>query len=87
VRAGSKGEDLRPPKMWFTPLKGPKGEEYALMDYYGTRALTEEDVDRLIEDYYDERGWDPKTGIPTKEKLVELKLEDIAEDLSGSGRL
>jgi len=87
VRAGSKEEDLRPPKMWFTPLKGPKGEEYPLMDYYGTRALTEEDVDGLIEDYYDERGWDPKTGIPTKEKLVELKLEDIAEDLSGSGRL
>jgi len=87
VRAGSKTEDHYPPKMWFTPLKGPKGEEYPLLDYHGTKAVSEEDFDRLIEDYYDERGWDTKTGIPTRQKLVELKLEDIAEDLSRSGQL
>jgi aldehyde:ferredoxin oxidoreductase len=26
----------------------------------------------MLEAYYRERGWDPKTGIPTQEKLEEL---------------
>ena len=32
---------------------------------------------------YRERGWDPEKSLPTKEKLRELGLEDIAEDLWG----
>jgi aldehyde:ferredoxin oxidoreductase len=36
----------------------------------------------LLRDYYDERGWDLEKGIPTKAKLLELGLDDIAEDLS-----
>jgi aldehyde:ferredoxin oxidoreductase len=28
----------------------------------------------MIEEYYRLRGWDPNTGWPTKEKLVELSL-------------
>ncbi len=31
--------------------------------------------------YYKIRGWDENTGAPTKEKLVELGLEEIAKDL------
>ena len=31
--------------------------------------------------YYDIRGWDRSTGIPTKEKLQELGLEDLIPDL------
>lgn len=75
VRAGFAREDDRPPKIWFTPLKGPQGQEYPLVDYHHTKALTEEDFDSLLEDYYDERGWDKKTSIPTPEKLEELGLE------------
>jgi len=30
--------------------------------------------DAMLDDYYKERGWDVKTGIPTKEKLEELGL-------------
>jgi aldehyde:ferredoxin oxidoreductase len=33
--------------------------------------------------YYAVRGWDEKTGRPTREKLVELGLGDIAVDLWG----
>jgi aldehyde:ferredoxin oxidoreductase len=33
----------------------------------------------MKDEYYDIRGWNKKTGIPTKEKLVELGLEDAAE--------
>jgi len=32
----------------------------------------------LLESYYQLRGWDPLTGKPTKEKLHELGLEDVA---------
>jgi aldehyde:ferredoxin oxidoreductase len=35
----------------------------------------------MLDDYYDERGWDIQNGIPTREKLVELGLEDFAEVL------
>jgi aldehyde:ferredoxin oxidoreductase len=48
--------------------------EFPLMDYYKTTALTRDDVDRILDDYYDERGWDPISGTPTPEKLSELGL-------------
>jgi len=37
----------------------------------------------MLEAYYEARGWDKVTGKPSKEKLVELGLEDIARDLWG----
>jgi len=45
------------------------------MDYYRTNILTREDVERLLDDLYEERGWDKKTSAPTPEKLRELGLE------------
>ena len=33
----------------------------------------------LLDRYYDLRGWDRKTGMPTREKLTELALDDIVE--------
>jgi aldehyde:ferredoxin oxidoreductase len=35
----------------------------------------------MLDEYYDYRGWDPKTGLQTREKLVELDLADIADVL------
>ena len=40
---------------------------------YGTLNL-------ILNQYYDERGWDIKRGIPKKEKLIALGLQYIAED-------
>lgn len=40
--------------------------------------ITLEEIELMLDEYYDTRGWD-KNGIPTKEKLVELGLEDVAE--------
>ncbi len=40
-----------------------------------------------MNDYYEERGWDVKTGIPTPEKLLELGLGDVVGDLRGLGIL
>jgi len=76
IRAGFSREDDRAPKVWFTPLKG-EGVEYRLMDYYKTTTLTEEDMERILDDYYEERGWDRKSGAPTAKKLKELGLEAL----------
>ncbi len=42
--------------------------------------ITDEDFNKLLDWYYEARGWD-KDGIPTKQKLTELGLEDMAKDL------
>jgi len=46
----------------------------------GTEGFVPEIREMLIA-YYEARGWDAETGKPSKEKLVELGLEDIANDL------
>ncbi|MFQ5987618.1 MAG: aldehyde ferredoxin oxidoreductase C-terminal domain-containing protein, partial [Dehalococcoidia bacterium] len=76
IRAGFSREDDRAPQVWFTPLKG-EGAEYRLMDYYKTTTLDEEDMERILDDYYEERGWDRKSGAPTAKKLRELGLEAL----------
>jgi len=35
------------------------------------------DLDKMLDDYYDERGWDIKKGVPAKQKLVELELQEL----------
>jgi len=35
----------------------------------------------MLDQYYDFRGWDRETGIPTRERLLELGLKDIADDM------
>ncbi len=81
VREGFDRKDDKIPDKWFEPMKTAEGEEAVLMDYYKTKTLSREDVNELLDDYYDERGWDREKGIPTKEKLTELGLKDIADDL------
>ena len=41
------------------------------------------DLEGMLYAYYEARGWDQETGKPTKEKLTELGLEDVAKDLWG----
>ena len=43
--------------------------------------LDRETFEKLKTEYYTLRGWDPSTGHPTAEKLRELGLDSIAEDL------
>jgi aldehyde:ferredoxin oxidoreductase len=85
VRLGFGRKDDEVPAAWFKPLKG-EGTEYAMADYYKTRTLTKEDVERFLDDYYDERGWDIKTGIPTPQKLRELGLFAEAAELEARRR-
>jgi aldehyde:ferredoxin oxidoreductase len=39
------------------------------------------DIEAMLIAYYDARGWDKETGKPSREKLSELGMEDIAKDL------
>jgi aldehyde:ferredoxin oxidoreductase len=46
-----------------------------------TPPLDKESFERAKDKYYELRGWDIKTGWPTKETLEKLDLEDVADKL------
>ena len=80
VREGFSRRDDVCPRVWLLPRDTPDGKKI-MFDYYKKRAISEEDIEKLLDDYYFERGWDIKEGIPTKKKLIELGLEDISESV------
>jgi aldehyde:ferredoxin oxidoreductase len=72
VRQGLRRKDDSLPKKFFTqPLEsGPyKGE-----------VIDPQKFEAMKDEYYAIRGWDRDSGIPTKEKLAELGLADVAPD-------
>jgi aldehyde:ferredoxin oxidoreductase len=86
VREGHRvPEDDFPPKFNFTePLTlGPHGGKM-IMPGPGARPvdMTGNVLDRdkftgMLKEYYQLRGWDEKTGLPTKETLTALGMEDL----------
>lgn len=44
-------------------------------------------MDRMLDDYYEARGWDKKTGNPTRTKLESLGLKFAADELEKIGKL
>jgi aldehyde:ferredoxin oxidoreductase len=84
VREGLSRKDDKYPRKWMEPLKF-KGGEIRMKDIYGIKEITEDDLEKALDDYYDEREWDVKTGKPNREILEELGLRDIADDLSQRG--
>jgi aldehyde:ferredoxin oxidoreductase len=46
-----------------------------------------EEFEKMKNEYYQLRGWDVTNGLQTREKLEELQLEDVADDLEKSGLL
>ncbi|RLE36614.1 hypothetical protein DRJ24_00155 [Candidatus Acetothermia bacterium] len=75
VQEGFTRADDKVPEVWFRPMESPEGR-IEMQDYYQTKVLAKEDVDRLLDDYYEERGWDPRTGQPTTERLEQLGLNE-----------
>jgi len=49
--------------------------------------LSRKEVNRLLDDYYEIRGWDKETGLPTRKILTELDLDYVADELSQLGRI
>ncbi len=79
VREGFDRKHDRFPQKWFEPLKRPdRDEEMVLTDYFGDKPLAREDLEKMLDSYYEEKGWDVQKGVPTRERLIELGLEDMA---------
>ena len=66
-----------PPERVYDPL--PSGPAKGLH-------LTEEKVNRMLDEYYELRGWN-KNGIPTEKKLRGLGLETVADELKKMGKI
>jgi len=54
------------PEQWF----GAEG----FRDYLTDDPVNREALEQMVGDYYDEQGWDPETGVPTRRRLEELGL-------------
>ena len=57
------------PRKWF----GDRG----FQDYVSEEPLTVGDSEKMIDDYYREWDWDPKTGVPTQQALDRLGLQGM----------
>jgi aldehyde:ferredoxin oxidoreductase len=86
VREGFSRKDDRFPPRWLEPLKDIEGKEVPLTTCEG-RPVSMDTFNKMLDEYYEERGWNVDTGIPTREKLNELGMEDLAEDLGKQGIL
>ena len=68
MREGKTRADDWLPKRFFEDLPKHKG-------------LSEEDLAKIVTDYYVEQGWDPETGTPARETVATLGLEPDAVGL------
>jgi aldehyde:ferredoxin oxidoreductase len=63
--------DYPPPRFYEEPIpNGPNQGHYLSLD----------EINMLLDEFYETRGWD-QTGLPMKETLVRLGLDDIAETM------
>ena len=44
------------------------------------KVIKPDDLNRLLDEYYEARGWDKTTGIPSKETLLKLDLNEVAKE-------
>ena len=65
-------DDMLPERLMTQPV--PAGPAEGMVN-------DREMLELMKDAYYDFRGWDRATGIPTQEKLQELDLEDLIPDL------
>jgi aldehyde:ferredoxin oxidoreductase len=73
TRMGIRRKDDTLPKRFMEQAlpSGPaKGEKF-----------TKKELDKMVDEYYDLRGWDKKTGLHLKGKLKKLGMEDVLKDL------
>jgi aldehyde:ferredoxin oxidoreductase len=60
---------------------GARGEAISLQG----STVDEDKFEVLKDEYYSIRGWDVASGLQTREKLMQLGLEDVAQDLHRRG--
>ncbi len=79
VRVGMKRKDDSPPDRFFKePIKsGPgKGD-----------ILERDKFEKMLDEYYELRGWDKRTGLPTRSTLEGLGLKEVADELEKYGKI
>lgn len=66
----TRADDTFPERLMTEPLKdgGSKGQ-----------LISKDDLKKMLDEYYTERGWDTQTGVPTRAKLEELGLGEVAD--------
>jgi aldehyde:ferredoxin oxidoreductase len=67
VREGFDRKDDIIPSWWKAAEAG------SIKDYLG-KALSKDGLEKMLDDYYEERGWDIETGIPTEKRIEEVEL-------------
>jgi aldehyde:ferredoxin oxidoreductase len=73
VREGfTRADDTLPERIMTEPLK-----EGASKGHY----ISKEELNLMLDEYYEARGWDTDTGTPTRRKLGELGLEYLADEI------
>jgi aldehyde:ferredoxin oxidoreductase len=73
VREGlTRADDTLPPRLLEEPL--PEGP---------AQGKVNENLDKMLDKYYELRGWDKATGKPKPEKLRELGLGEYVKDIWG----
>ena len=72
VREGMTRNDDTVPKRFFESF--PDGR-------FKGDILDSKKFEQMKDEYYELRGWDIKTGIPTRETLTNIGLRDVADDL------
>lgn len=78
IREGFSREDDTLPERLSDPL--PDGQ------YKGQR-MSNEELKSMLDNYYEIRGWDKRTGIPAPTRLKELGLDFVGDQLKALGRL
>jgi len=69
--------DLPPARLYEDPITtGPNQGHF----------LSKGDIENLLTWYYEARGWD-QNGIPTRDTLVQVGLQEVSEDLEAKGLL
>ena len=66
-------DDTLPERLLTEPLKAGASKGHF---------ISKEELTQMLDEYYAARGWDVKTGAPTREKLSELGLDYVAERLA-----
>jgi len=80
TRCGAtRADDIIPRRFFDEPLKGggPSGGSVVDRDKFET----------ILDEYYEDRKYDPKSGLPTRAGLERLGLKYIADDLEARGKL
>ncbi len=72
-REGLRRKDDTLPKRFFEPLEGGRLKG---------KSLNREEFEQAITWYYQIRGWDTETGLPTQAKLADLEIEWVADKIN-----